>query len=566
MPENIYASQGYRPRQHDQSLYNERTTSLDRRGERGTHRRSYSHSNHVYAPSVINYGDEGYKYTSVGDLVKFDLDQPPQRRAASRHHDGYYSKRGRSYGATDTVENQYYTPYDYRNDDDFLEASSQRDESGGRRVRPNYDSSHRQPSSRNFYSNRNENEYRKENQRPEKFTRSPSLSQYDAHRVHLYADDRNALQLNESKRTGRRTGSPAKEFHDEQVENRGFGIFPNRDFHDGRASHRAETTSPSRRHTIDHSSSTIYTVGGADGFPNQRASNKQQRDRNYSTEGSDSLKQSKERISNRSPLKDSLPIGATALAAYDPVIHGDANSMQIYEEKPLGSFPSPVREDLDRFRAEGEAQNDTPPKDRITRAYSMQRHKQRVHPSPEATYNERERPNSFNPNDTEDLIQLKRDLVALKVQDSAKAQAIQLEKDSLNAPDVRGRVNQAQAEHQVRLVSPPRDKPENKPLRGILKQPKVSFPEESNPIREGVAPHKEDKKLKDVPPGARWTKINRKIVNPEALTIGKERFEVRDDFVIVLRVLDKEEIQAYAAATQVLRGMFANFRALFNLI
>ncbi|KAK1986728.1 hypothetical protein LZ30DRAFT_253885 [Colletotrichum cereale] len=109
-------------------------------------------------------------------------------------------------------------------------------------------------------------------------------------------------------------------------------------------------------------------------------------------------------------------------------------------------------------------------------------------------------------------------------------------------------------EKQVRVVSPPRDKSDAKPLKGILKAPS-RFPEEDNPIREGVAPHKDDKKLKEVPPGARWTKISRKIVNPEALTVGKERFEVRDDFVIVLRVLSKEEIQAYAAATQVLRGM-----------
>ncbi|TQN66743.1 hypothetical protein CSHISOI_08706 [Colletotrichum shisoi] len=107
-------------------------------------------------------------------------------------------------------------------------------------------------------------------------------------------------------------------------------------------------------------------------------------------------------------------------------------------------------------------------------------------------------------------------------------------------------------EKQVRVVSPPRDKSDAKPLKGILKAPS-RFPEEDNPIREGVAPHKDDKKLKEVPPGARWTKISRKIVNPEALTVGKERFEVRDDFVIVLRVLSKEEIQAYAAATQVLR-------------
>jgi len=108
-------------------------------------------------------------------------------------------------------------------------------------------------------------------------------------------------------------------------------------------------------------------------------------------------------------------------------------------------------------------------------------------------------------------------------------------------------------EKMVRVVSPPREKKEDKPLRGILKQPRVSFPEEESYIREGVAPHKEDKKAKEVPPGARWTKISRKVVNPEALTVGKERFEVRDDFVIVLRVLSKEEIQAYAAATQVLR-------------
>ncbi|PNH67315.1 hypothetical protein VD0001_g7855 [Verticillium dahliae] len=105
---------------------------------------------------------------------------------------------------------------------------------------------------------------------------------------------------------------------------------------------------------------------------------------------------------------------------------------------------------------------------------------------------------------------------------------------------------------QVRVVSPPRDKSDSKPLKGILKQPS-KFPEEHNPIREGVAPHKDDKKLKDAPAGARWTKISRKVVNPEALTVGKERFEVRDDFVIVLRVLSKEEIQAYASATQILR-------------
>ncbi|KAL1836722.1 hypothetical protein VTJ49DRAFT_4735 [Mycothermus thermophilus] len=112
----------------------------------------------------------------------------------------------------------------------------------------------------------------------------------------------------------------------------------------------------------------------------------------------------------------------------------------------------------------------------------------------------------------------------------------------------------AREEKQVRVVPPPKE-PEKKPIKGILKQPRAHFPEEPNPVREGVAPHKDDKSKSDVPPGARWTKISRKMVNPEALRIGKERFEVRDDFVIVLRVLSKEEIQAYATATAQLRGM-----------
>ena len=118
----------------------------------------------------------------------------------------------------------------------------------------------------------------------------------------------------------------------------------------------------------------------------------------------------------------------------------------------------------------------------------------------------------------------------------------------------RGRESAVTEDKQVRVVSPPREKKPDKPIKGILKQPRERFPEEDNPIREGVAPHKDDKTKKDVPQGARWTKINRRMVNPEALTIGKERFEVRDEFVIVLRVLSKEEIQEYATATAQIRG------------
>ncbi|KAF4971404.1 hypothetical protein FZEAL_9855 [Fusarium zealandicum] len=93
---------------------------------------------------------------------------------------------------------------------------------------------------------------------------------------------------------------------------------------------------------------------------------------------------------------------------------------------------------------------------------------------------------------------------------------------------------------------------EHESLKGILKQPKSSFPEETNPLREGVS-RPGDRRRNEAPPEAKWTKISRKVVDPEALTMGKERFEVRDDFVIVLRVLSSHEIQAYANATQRLR-------------
>lgn len=103
----------------------------------------------------------------------------------------------------------------------------------------------------------------------------------------------------------------------------------------------------------------------------------------------------------------------------------------------------------------------------------------------------------------------------------------------------------------VRVVSPPKE-PEKKP-KGILRPPTQKFPEDPAPIREGVAPLKDAGK-KGIPPGARWTKIDRRLVNPEALEAGNERYEERPDYVIVLRVLSKDEIEKYAEVTQALRG------------
>lgn len=103
-----------------------------------------------------------------------------------------------------------------------------------------------------------------------------------------------------------------------------------------------------------------------------------------------------------------------------------------------------------------------------------------------------------------------------------------------------------------------KDRPEanvDPPPKGILKPSKIYFPEEPNPVREGVAPLK-NAELDGVPPGARWTKIDRRLVSPAALEAGKERFEERNDHVVVLRVLQKEEIQEYALRTIKLRGRF----------
>ncbi|CBY02066.1 predicted protein [Plenodomus lingam JN3] len=103
----------------------------------------------------------------------------------------------------------------------------------------------------------------------------------------------------------------------------------------------------------------------------------------------------------------------------------------------------------------------------------------------------------------------------------------------------------------VQIVTPPKEAPQ--PVKGILRKPTSKFPEDPEPIREGVAPHKDALKGKDIPVGARWTRIDRRLVNPEALEQAKERFEERMDCVIVLRVLTKEDIQKLADRTRKIR-------------
>jgi len=70
-------------------------------------------------------------------------------------------------------------------------------------------------------------------------------------------------------------------------------------------------------------------------------------------------------------------------------------------------------------------------------------------------------------------------------------------------------------------------------------------------VREGVAPLQP---VEGVPADARWTKINRTKVSPQTLIEANERYEERRDFVVVLRVVPREQIDKWAGRTQQIRG------------
>ncbi|EON62853.1 hypothetical protein W97_02078 [Coniosporium apollinis CBS 100218] len=101
----------------------------------------------------------------------------------------------------------------------------------------------------------------------------------------------------------------------------------------------------------------------------------------------------------------------------------------------------------------------------------------------------------------------------------------------------------------VGIVEPAKAFSPPHPVKGILRKPTKEFPEDLNPTVEGVALLKDAKKDKNIPRGARWTKIDRKLVSPQALEEANERFVERMDSVIVLRVLTKAEIQKFADRT-----------------
>ncbi|KAH6680343.1 hypothetical protein B0J14DRAFT_263209 [Halenospora varia] len=70
-----------------------------------------------------------------------------------------------------------------------------------------------------------------------------------------------------------------------------------------------------------------------------------------------------------------------------------------------------------------------------------------------------------------------------------------------------------------------------------------------------------DSNGKEIPSDAKWTKITRRLVTPEVFHQDGRRYEARPDFVAVLGVLSREEINDYAARSYVLRAARSRPRA-----
>lgn len=88
------------------------------------------------------------------------------------------------------------------------------------------------------------------------------------------------------------------------------------------------------------------------------------------------------------------------------------------------------------------------------------------------------------------------------------------------------------------------------PSERKLEESADQLSEEARQPRLGIPPLPR----KEVPEAAPWTKINRSLVSPAALEACGERFLERPDYVVVFRVLTREEIEDYSILTEQIRG------------
>ncbi|KAL8819259.1 MAG: hypothetical protein Q9223_002267 [Gallowayella weberi] len=108
----------------------------------------------------------------------------------------------------------------------------------------------------------------------------------------------------------------------------------------------------------------------------------------------------------------------------------------------------------------------------------------------------------------------------------------------------------------LREHSPPHRSTEAGPYKPapVLRPPTEQFPEDPNFVRPGVASAEDSRRKEGIPQYARYTRISRRLVDPEVLQNGRERFEEEEDHVIVLRVLTRQEVEHYAAQTHEFRS------------
>ncbi|TGO24580.1 hypothetical protein BPAE_0099g00160 [Botrytis paeoniae] len=78
----------------------------------------------------------------------------------------------------------------------------------------------------------------------------------------------------------------------------------------------------------------------------------------------------------------------------------------------------------------------------------------------------------------------------------------------------------------------------------------IPIPIPTSILKSKIAP---DSSGHEIPQGAKWTKVKRSLISPEVLMKDGRRFEARPEFVAILGILTKEEIQQYAERSHVLR-------------
>ncbi|TGO87616.1 hypothetical protein BPOR_0214g00020 [Botrytis porri] len=78
----------------------------------------------------------------------------------------------------------------------------------------------------------------------------------------------------------------------------------------------------------------------------------------------------------------------------------------------------------------------------------------------------------------------------------------------------------------------------------------IPIPIPTSILKSKIAP---DSSGHEIPQDAKWTKVKRSLISPEVLMKDGRRFEARPEFVAILGILTKEEIQQYAERSHILR-------------